>query len=129
MSQFVETPTRTFTAAAAIGQYLRVKDNGSAKLAVAGASDLALGQMEVPATAADQKVAVRLRTAQGSCKMVANGAISAYATCYAAASGKIAATGTVIVGTLLADAATADGDVVEGLPLFNAHVSSTITGT
>jgi len=111
MSQYVETPTKTDVAAAAIGQHLRVKTTGA--LAVAGATDVELGTMEEPCTAAGTCV-IRLRTAAGTCKMVASAAITAGVTVYAAASGKIASSGSVVIGTAL-EAATANNDVIEVL--------------
>lgn len=109
MSQYVESACRADVAAGALGQYLRVKTVGA--LALAGASDIELGTMEFPCTAAGPAT-VRLRTAPGTCKMVASGAISANVTVYAAASGKIASTGTVIIGTSC-EAATANNDIIE----------------
>ena len=113
MSQFFETATRPDTAAGAIGQHLRVKTSGA--LVVAGSSDVALGTMENPCTAAGP-CTVRLSSAQGTRKMVASGVISKNDVVYAAASGKISASGTVIEGRAL-EAASADGDVIEVLPL------------
>jgi len=113
MSQYVEAATKAFTAAGAIAQYLRVKD--STGLAAAGATDRELGTIEVAALAANDRCAVRLASAQGTCKMVASGAVTAYADVYAAASGKITATvGRIHIGRAL-EAATADGDVIEVL--------------
>lgn len=111
MSQYVETPTRTDTAASALGQFLRVKTAGA--LALAGATDVELGTMENAALAAGPAT-VRLRSAKGTCKMVASGAITSGVTVYAAANGKIASSGTVVVGTAL-EAATANNDVIEVL--------------
>lgn len=120
MSQYVDTPTRTFTAGAAIGQYIRVYLS-SGKLAVAGLTNKEIGQAEVAAFADGDVIPVRLRTAQGTCKMVAAGAITAGAAVYTAASGKIddVATSTgFLVGTAL-EAATAANDVIE--VLRNSH--------
>lgn len=114
MSQFVDGQTRQFTAGAAIGQFLRVVES-SGVIAVAGASTPAYGTMEDPAVAAGDVVAVRLRTASGTRKMVASEAIAANAPVYAAASGKVAANGSILEGTAL-EAASADGDVIEVLP-------------
>lgn len=116
MSQSVETPTRTFQATAAVAENLRVSFLGSTgKIAVAGASERGVGTTEFPALAADDYVAVRLWNAQGTRKMVASEAITAGADVYAAASGKIAATGTVKLGQAK-EAATANNDVIEVLP-------------
>lgn len=126
MSQFFDTSTRPDVAASAIAQHLRVKTSGA--LALAGAADVELGTMEVACTAAGPTT-VRLRTAKGTCKMVASGAITAGVTVYAAASGKIASSGTVTIGTAL-EAATADGDVIEVLRHADAgpvFVAQTVT--
>lgn len=112
MSQYVETPTKSFTAGGAIGQNLRVKTPSA--LALAGSTDQELGVAEAPAFASGDVIAVRLRTAQGTSKMVASEAITAGNPVYAAASGKIAASGTVLIGIALG-AAAADNDVIEVL--------------
>jgi len=69
--------------------------------------------MEIPATAAGPAT-VRLRNAPGTVKMVASGAITADNTVYAAAGGKIAASGSIVLGTAL-ESATANNDVIEVL--------------
>jgi hypothetical protein len=125
MSQFFESPTRPDTAAGAIAQHLRVKTTGA--LVVATASDVELGTMDTPATAAGP-CTVRLRTAQGTRKMVALTAITAGNPVYAAAGGKIAATGTVFAGTAL-EASTVDGDVIEVLPGPNTDLSAAFPGS
>ena len=111
MSQFNESNVKTFTNdSSAIGRYLRVKLS-SGVLALAGASDTELGvtrsriEASVPG-------GVHVRTAQGTVPMVAAGAISAGAEVFAAASGKIASSGSVSIGTTL-EASTADGDIIE----------------
>ena len=111
MSQYFTSPTRPDTAAGAIAQHLRVKTTGA--LVVAGATDVELGTMEIPATAAGPAT-VRLRNAEGTVKMVASGAISLGAIVYAAAGGKVSASGTIVVGQAM-HATTADNDVVEVL--------------
>ncbi len=111
MSQYKEGPCGTDTAAGAIAQFLRVKTPGA--LAVAGAADVEIGTMELPALAAGDAT-VRYRTAAGTCKMVASEAITAGADVFAAASGKVAASGGLKIGTAL-DAATANNDVIEVL--------------
>jgi hypothetical protein len=115
MSQYVETPCRTFQFAAATAQYLRVKDNGSGKLTTAGAVEVDLGVSDKPVLAADDDAAVRLRNAPGTAKMTAAGAISAWATVYGAAGGKIDDTANGNPVGIALEAATADGDVIEVL--------------
>jgi hypothetical protein len=68
--------------------------------------------MENAALAADEIVAVRLNTAEGTRRMVAAGAISADAAVYAAASGRVASSGTIFVGIAIT-ASTAAGDYIE----------------
>lgn len=120
MSQFFDTGTRPDTSAGVIGQHLRVKTPGA--LVVATASDVELGTLEIPATAAGPAT-VRLRTAQGTRKMVASGAITSGNPVFAAAGGKIAATGTVFCGTAL-EASTADNDVIEVLSGPNTDIAA-----
>ena len=111
MASYVDTNTKAFTAGAAIGQYLRVVLS-SGKLAAASASQQMLGTLE-DASFADLDVrSVRLRTAAGTRKMVASEAITAGNPVYAAASGKIAADGSVMEGIAL-ETCTTDGDIIE----------------
>jgi hypothetical protein len=102
---------KTFpTSSVALGQFLRVRNPSS--LALAGAADPSLGTLVKPVFTTDSFGAVMLGNVGGTRKMVAAGAISAGAPVYGAASGKIAATGTVFEGVAL-EAATADGDIIE----------------
>lgn len=113
MSSFVHSPTRTFTAGGALAQYRRVKLS-TGKLAYAGASDSDIGTLETAAFADGDTRAVRLRNAEGTAQMVASEAISLGATVYAAADGKVAASGSIVVGQALV-AAGANNDVIEVL--------------
>ena len=125
MSQFVETNLKAFTAGAAIDQYLRVKVS-SGVLQVATAADQALGTIEVESFASGDVVPVRLRSAVGSRKMVASVAITAGNLVYAAASGKVAATGTVVEGIAL-ETSTADGDIIEVMSISGGGLSGNQT--
>lgn len=123
MSSYVETPCRTFEAGGALAQYLRVKLT-SGKLAAAGASDTAIGQIETQAFAAGTFHAVRLPLANGTCKMVAAGAVTQYANVYGAAGGKVDdAPGGQFIGVSLSTAA-ADNEVIEVLRLAGTGVSA-----
>lgn len=126
MSQYVETPTKAFTAGAAIAQHLRVKLS-SGKLAAAGISDKEIGTIEAAAFADGDIVAVRLRSAQGTCKMVASGVVNAGSEVYTAASGKISGTyasGSYPLGVAL-ETTTANNDIVE--VLRNSHGDTSAT--
>jgi hypothetical protein len=127
MSQFVEGPTRTFPNNAAIAPHLRVTLSAG-YLAAAGATTVELGTMERRSLATDEYGTVRLVTAQGTCKMVASDAITAANPVYAAAGGKIAPTGTVVVGKAL-EAAGADGDIIEVERMPNTDLSAAIATT
>ena len=114
MSQFVDTKSRSFVASGALGQHLRVRSPNS--LVLAGATDFSLGTLEEPTTYANEPVSVRLRHSMGTRAMVANGAITLGAPVFAAAAGKVGASGTIVEGVAL-EASTADNDIIEVLPV------------
>ena len=132
MSQYVETPTKAFVCGGAIGRYLRVVT--PAALSAAPFNDVEIGTIEEAAFVSGDVRSVRLRTASGTCKMVAGGTFSIGATLYGASSGTVddIANGNRI-GIAL-EAATASGDVVEvlrspgaygiGVKSVEAHTSS-----
>lgn len=124
---WVETRTKTFEAGAAIAQYLRVNLSAGV-LAVAGASDQEIGVMRDASFASGDKRSVILRTAQGTTPMVALAAITAGDPVYAAASGKVDASGTVLIGIACTDA-TANGDIIEVLRRQEASDSAAAGGT
>lgn len=115
MAQFVETPTRALPASGALGQYLRVKLTGG-QLVLAGAADVEIGTMDVPAYVAGQSYAVRLRSAQGTVKMVAAGAIAAGAEVYSDANGTVGTTNTNPHRGTALTAASGAGSIIEVLP-------------
>lgn len=123
MSQYFDTAVVPDTAAGAVGQYLRVRTPGA--IAVAGALDQSIGTMEVAALAAGP-CSVRLKTAQGTQKMVAAAAISAGAYVYGAASGKVSSVANANIEGIAKEAATADGDIIEVQPL-NAPNTNVVT--
>ena len=103
----------TLQANSALAAHLRVKFS-SGKLVVASGAEDELGTLAARTLAADEYVAVIPRGMPGVRYMVASEAISQFAQVYAAASGKIAATGTLTRGFAL-DAATADNNVIRVL--------------
>lgn len=120
MSQFVDGNTKTFLASGALAQYARVKLDSNGALALAGATDKEIGTATREAFAAGDPIAVKLRSAAGTHKMIAEDAISVNDAVFTTASGKVgdSATGAFALGTALG-AATADGDIIE--VLYNAH--------
>jgi hypothetical protein len=121
MSQFVEGNTKSFVAGEAIPVNRRVAVNSAGKVLLAGATSVATGVAITPSFADGDDVAVSLRTASGTQKMVASEAITRGAAVFGAASGKVASSGSVFVGTAL-EAATADDDVIEVLPGPNTDI-------
>jgi hypothetical protein len=114
MPQQVQALIRTFQAGGALSQYRRVRLS-TGKLAYAGASDAdGVGVLQIDALAANEYCPVLLANGYGTAIMIAAGVISQYAGVYAAANGKVAASGTVLVGITLT-AAGADGDHIEVL--------------
>lgn len=115
MTQFVHAPLRAFQPAAAIAAaYLRVKISSSGTISTAAATDFAIGTIEAIASGAtDTPKPVRLRSAEGTVKMVANGAIAKGALVYGAAGGKVSATDNGNLEGIAFDSASADGDVIE----------------
>ena len=133
MSQYNESPTFGNAAGAALAKHRRVKI-ASGLLQYAGASDVADGVLE-NATFADDNAAsgysdgtVRFINATGTVRMVASEAITAGNVCYAAANGKVAASGTILAGKAK-ESATADGDVIEVMPIAHADVAAAVGGT
>lgn len=127
MTQFVETGCRTFEAGSALAEGLRVKLSAG-QVVVAGSTDHELGTVSERALAQGDAVSVRLRTAQGTTRFIAVDAITAGNPFYAAASGKVSASGTVLIGIAL-ETTTANGDVFEGLRRQEASDSSAAGGT
>ena len=133
MSQHVEGPRKTFKAGTALEAFRRVKITDPATspktIGYAGAGDQCIGITEAyVASGAD--CAIYLANAQGTRKMTATAAaITGNNVVYAAADGKVAATGTVVEGKALESTPGADGDLLEVLPVGNSDISTAITGT
>lgn len=127
MAQKCEGPTRTFLSNAAIEPNLIVKITAAAAgmnpptVGVADADDTVaadkvIGVTTTRATAANQPITVELLHAPGTRMMTASVAIASAGFAYAAAGGKVAATGTVKRGIAIG-AAGADGDWIEVMPI------------
>lgn len=117
----VVTRLRSFVAGAAIAKHLRVVQSAG-KLAVAGITDNDIGTIDHAVFADNDDAAVNLRSGQGTELMVANGVIAADALVYTAAGGKISATAaaTSFLRGRALEAAAADNDIIEVLPMFSA---------
>jgi hypothetical protein len=120
--QYCETPCRALPAGSGVplSPYLRVIFNSSGQLALAGVDDFELGVLDEGAFVQGVSYPVRLASAQGTFPCVASGPIALGQAMFADAGGKVtAAAGPVPVGFCL-KAATANGDIIEGLrvPFF-----------
>lgn len=121
MSQQIDGNYKTFECDEAIPLFARVKLDSDGKVTIAGLADKEIGIATRETFAAGEFVAVKLRTAAGTHKMIAVEALAAGATVYTEAAGKVQDTAQATafqVGTAL-EAATADGDIIE--VLYNAH--------
>jgi len=127
MSQQVDGNHKTFEADAAIPIYSRVKLDSDGKITVAGLADKDIGTATREAFAAGDEIAVKLRTAAGTHKMLASEALAAGATVYTETSGQVQDTAQATafqVGTAL-EAATAANDVIE--VIYNSHGDTAAT--
>ena len=130
MPSQVETRRISGVAGAALARYIRVvKNSSTGVLDAAGTGDANwVGVLSNQTLAANEDVAFDGRNSEGTMLMVAGAAISAYATVYAGADGKLAASGTVILGVAM-EAATADGDEIEVLVIHtHAERSAVVHG-
>lgn len=109
MAQFNDTGYGSLTLTGTVPQFARVTAAG----VVATASQKDVGTAQVAGVSGDV-VAYHYANKQGTTKMIASEAITANASCFAAADGEVAADGTVFVGVAL-QAATADQDIIEVL--------------
>lgn len=127
MSQQNESGFLSITAGAVRAAFLRVY-NSSGTWTTADATHGGIGVQQQPSVAATDIVALKAISAPGTMKMTASEPITEGANVYAAAAGKVAASGTIIEGQAL-EAAGADGDVIEVVPIHNRDVSTAVTGT
>lgn len=119
MSQYVDTPTKSFVCDEAIAIWLRAKMDADGRVTIAGAADQDIGVSAAATFAAGESLPIVLLSKQGTHKAVAAGAIAAGAKVYGAAAGKVndvQATGSFLRGVAL-EAAGADNDVIEILPM------------
>lgn len=127
MAEQNDTGCRPFSCDAAIAQYLRVKAS-STGVAVAGASDISIGTLRDASFAASDVRTVMLRSKPGTHKCVASDVIAKGDPVYAAASGKVAPSGSIYEGIALS-ASAANGDVIEVMMSPNTDISSAIANT
>lgn len=114
MSQYNnESGLRTFTSGSTLARYLRVKTPSA--VVVAGATDRDLGVVMTAVNTSGDPANVCLPSAPGTVPMTADGAITAGAQVYGAASGKVSATANQNPIGMALTAASTDGDIIEVL--------------
>lgn len=106
----------------ALAEGTRVKLSAGYLVAASAAED-ELGTIEQRVLASDTSATVLPINHPGVRHMIASGAISQYATVYAAASGKIASSGTLLRGVAL-EAASGDGSVIKVMFANGASLGS-----
>ncbi len=117
MTSSIQGATRSYQVAVALAKFVRVKLDGAGKVVIAVLADNNwIGTTETKTFAADDLVSVRLRTAEGTKKMVSSEALVAGDEVFTAAAGKVGktASGAFHVG-ICQSLSTADGDIVEVL--------------
>jgi len=116
MSQYVDTNTKGFVAAGVIKLYARVILGSGGTITEAVLAEREIGIAMTPGLAIGDIVTVKLRSANGTHKVIAAAAITRGASCFSAAAGRVSntATGAFNVGIAL-EAAGALGDVIEML--------------
>lgn len=127
MSQQNDNGIKTFRAGVAIGQFVRVK-LVSGVLQIAGAGEVGIGITQAEAFAANDPIAVKLWSAPGTFKMIASAAITSGAEVKPMASGKCDDSGTDLSLGVALEAASANGDIIEVVPVrvFDAVTSDSI---
>jgi hypothetical protein len=127
MSAANETGYKTFTATAtAIAKNIRVALDSTGLIAAAGVADDWIGTT-VADVAASGTGTVRLRNAPGTHFFTASAAVTRGAKLYTTAAGKVDdADTTGFTGFEAAEAATADGDIIEAVPSCGALANVTV---
>ena len=127
MSQYVDSNVKTFIADEAIAQHLRVKLDSDGRVTKAGLTDRDIGTAETAAYAAGDPISVRLRTASGTCKMVAIEAITVGSLVYTESDGKVqdtAASTAFLLGTAM-ETVSGDNSVIEVLRYVHGDTAAT----
>ena len=113
MSQFNDTGYATVTLTEAVAQYLRTDASGT----LCGITERGIGVSRVTGAIGDA-VGVALWSKQGTVKVKASAAIAKDAIVYTAAAGEVGASASTAFPLGIAmEAAGADGDVIEMMPL------------
>jgi len=113
MPSQVRAPRRTFRAAAAIAQNLRVKVGSDGRISVADADETEVGTTARPSFAANDEISVDLASLEGTTLFTAAGTIAAGAKVYGADAGKVSTTATSAVPIGIALFGAAANELIE----------------
>lgn len=119
MSQMTDTNCVSFPAHEAIPQYSLVTLENTGKVSINGLAELPIGVAMKEAYAADEEIPVKLLNGSGTFKVIAVEGLAIGATLYTEAAGKVqdtAAATSYPIG-IAKEAATADGDIIEMIPI------------
>ena len=112
----ISASPKAFLTGEALADFRRVKFNSSSEVVYADAGEIGIGAtLKDEADAAH--AAIQLDNAGGTMKVTANGAIAAGARCFPGADGKVSATPSGASVGIALEASTADGDIIEMLPV------------
>lgn len=126
MTALCSREVRTFANNAALTKGTRVKYSAGYMLAT-GLTEVELGVVEETVLATDVVVPVRL--ARNTERRIASAAITAFATVYRAASGKISSTASGAPYGIALEAASGDGSIIEVMPFVNSTLNlGAVTG-
>lgn len=127
MSQYVDTNTRTFIASAAIAKYALVMYANTGKVNECTLIGRPIGVAMDAAFADGDAISVKLINSAGSFKGIAKEASAIAAVLYTEAGGKLqdTAESTALPVGIALEAATAEGDIIEWLPLHYGGVAAT----
>jgi len=124
MSQQNDSGFKTFTANGAIAINALVRQTTTG-ITTCGITDRAIGTATQAALAADDEITVKLITASGTHRVIANAALAAGADAYTAASGKVGASASTAYRIFMVlEASAADGDVIEAIYLTDGAAVS-----
>jgi hypothetical protein len=131
MTQSTDGMRKTFIAGEELQPFRRVKVSDASTspktVTYADATDQAVAVTEA-FVESGKNFSAKLVNGQGTFALEVTGAITGGNSVYAAADGKGASSGTVVVGQAL-ETTTASGDLLECLPLHNSDISTAIVGT
>lgn len=113
MSVQTNNPSIAITAGEALAAYRLIQQDGTYADGDSTVDHIGVNQF---AQASGEEASVRLLTA-GTCKMTAAEAITAGATVYKAADGKVGLTGANAVVGIAMEAASGDGSIIEVCPI------------